>query len=290
MTNRSSSNQLLPAKSTIAARLIEIAHSQRMVFFAGLPGVGKSLLIRELAHMAHNLGRRVHLLQWDVVRQEFLTNAMLAKYPESAGVTHAVIRKSMGVWCREAVFKWSVANPGANELLITESPLIGNRFVELAIPLDDETESMLVAENSSFIIPVPTKPVRFAIETARAASAKTPRHERERGDAQPNVLDTVWTELCDAAAGLGIGSRRHKSYNPEIYKEVYLEVLKYRQPVVLPIDTVIATGNRSVYDLQVPFRDVLPTSTETNEAVAEVERYYPDPVSLEEEMAVWYVV
>ena len=290
MTNSSSSNQMLPAKSTIAARLIEIAHSQRMVFFAGLPGVGKSLLIRELAHMAHSLGRHVHLLQWDVVRQEFLTNAMLAKYPESAGVTHAVIRKSMGVWCRKAVFKWSVANPGANELLITESPLIGNRFVELAIPLDDETESMLVADNSSFIIPVPTKPVRFAIETARAASAKTPRHERERGDAQPNVLNTVWTELCDAATSLGIGSRSHKSYNPEIYKKVYLEVLKYRQPVVLPIDIVIATGNRSVYALQVPFRDVLPTSTEANESVAEVERYYPDLVSLEEEMADWYIV
>ena len=290
MTNGSPSNQLLPVQSTIAARLIEIAHSQRMVFFAGLPGVGKSLLIRELAHMAHSLGRRVHLLQWDVVRQEFLTTAMMAKYPESAGATHAVIRKSMGVWSRKGVFKWSVANPGANELLITEAPLIGNRFVELAIPLDDKTESMLVAENSSFIIPVPTKPVRFAIETARAESTKTPRHERERGDAQPNVLDTVWTDLCDAARRLGIGSRNHKSYNSKIYKEVYLEVLKYRRCVVLPIDIVIATGNRSVYAFQVPFHDVLPTATEAKESVAEVERYYPDLASLEEEMASWYVV
>ena len=290
MTNGSPSDQQLPAKSTIAASLIEFAHSQRMVFIAGLPAVGKSLLIRELAHMAHNLGRRVHLLQWDVVRQEFLTNTMLAKYPESAGITHAVIRKSMGVWCRKAVFKWSVAHPDASELLITESPLIGNRFIELAVPLDDETESVLIADNSSFIIPVPTKPVRFVIEAARAASAKTPRHERERGDAQPNVLDTVWTELCDAATGLGISGRSHQSYNPEIYKEVYLEVLKYRRPVVLPIDTVIPTGDRSVYALQVPFRDLLPTSTEANESVAEVEQHYPDLVKLEEELAGWYGV
>ena len=290
MTKDCSANQLLPVDSTIAARLIEVAQMQRMVFFAGLPGVGKSLLIRELAHMAHSLGRRVHLLQWDVARQEFLTNAMMAKYPESAGATHAVIRKSMGVWSRKAVFEWSVANPGTADLLITEAPLIGNRFVELAVPVDDEAETMLVAENSSFIIPVPTRRVRIAIEAARAESTKNPRHQRERGDAQPNVMNTVWAELSDAATRLGLGSRSHKSYNPDTYQEVYLEVLKYRKCVVLPIDIVIATGNSSVYALQIPFHDLLPTATEAKESIAEVERSYPVLADLEEKMACWYIV
>ena len=290
MTKDSSANQLLPADSTIAARLIEVAQTQRMVFFTGLPGVGKSLLIRELAQMTHSLGRRVHLLQWDVARQEFLTNAMLAKYPNAAGVTHSVIRKSMGVWSRKAVFEWGVANPGTTDLLITEAPLVGNRFVELAVPMDDETEPMLVAENSSFIIPVPTRKVRIAIEAARAESYKNPRHQRERGDAQPNVMDTIWAELSDAATRLGLGSRSHKSYNPDTYKEVYLEVLKYRKCVVLPIDIVIATGNSSVYALQVPFHDVLPTAIEAKESIAEVERSYPVLASLEEKMACWYIV
>ena len=290
MTKPSSSNQLLPADSTIAARLIEVAHTQRMVFFAGVPGVGKSLLIRELAQMAHSLGRRVHLLQWDVARQAFLTNAMLAKYPDTAGVTHSVVRKSMGVWSRRAVFKWSVANPDTADLLITEAPLIGNRFVELVVPIDDQTESVLVAENSSFIIPVPTRKVRIAIEAARVESTRNPRHPRERGDAQANVMDAVWAELSDAATRLGLGSRVHKKYNPDTYKEVYLEVLKYRKCVVLPIDIVIATGDSSVYTLQIPFHDVLPTTTEAKESIAEVERRYPALTSLEDKMARWYIV
>jgi hypothetical protein len=290
MTTDASSNQLLPADSTIAARLIEVAHTQRMVFFAGLPGVGKSLLIRELAQMAHSLGRRVHLLQWDVARQGFLSNAMLAKYPDAAGVTHFVVRKSMGIWSRKAVFKWSVANPGTTDLLITEAPLIGNRFVELAVPGDDKAESILIAENSCFIIPVPTRKVRIAIKAARVESTRNPRHPRERGDAQPNVMDAVWAELSDAATRLGLGSRSHKIYNPDTYKEVYLAVLKYRKCVVLPIDIVIATGNSSVYTLQIPFHDVLPTITEAKESIAEVERTYPVLASLEGKMACWYIV
>ncbi|PWU23936.1 MAG: hypothetical protein C5B48_07755, partial [Candidatus Rokuibacteriota bacterium] len=45
--------------------------ARRLVFFAGLPGTGKSLLVQQLAHVAGAAGRRIHLLQWDVARPVF---------------------------------------------------------------------------------------------------------------------------------------------------------------------------------------------------------------------------
>ena len=76
------------------------------IMVEGLPGVGKSLYIRELALAAHAAGRAVHLLQWDVARPAFELPGIIARYPERDGVTHAVIRKAVGQWAREAVVQW----------------------------------------------------------------------------------------------------------------------------------------------------------------------------------------
>ena len=56
-------------------RLTGLAGSARMVFVAGLPGTGKSLVIHQLAHLAADAGRAVHLLQWDVARPVFEASA-----------------------------------------------------------------------------------------------------------------------------------------------------------------------------------------------------------------------
>jgi adenylylsulfate kinase-like enzyme len=55
-----------------------------MVFLAGLPGTGKSLLAHQLAHMASDAGRTIHLLQWDVARPVFEASA--------AGTPHQLSR------------------------------------------------------------------------------------------------------------------------------------------------------------------------------------------------------
>ena len=55
----------------LRAPLERLAREPRLVFVAGLPGTGKSLLIHQLAHLAAGAGRSVHLLQWDVVRPVF---------------------------------------------------------------------------------------------------------------------------------------------------------------------------------------------------------------------------
>tara|TARA_B100000809_G_scaffold66844_2_gene63730 strand:+ start:66 stop:932 length:867 start_codon:yes stop_codon:yes gene_type:complete len=288
MTERNS--LALPPDSLVATRLADLARTQRMVFFAGLPGVGKSLLIRELAHIAHGLGRRVHLLQWDVARQPFVTDAVVNKYPRVNGVHHPVIRKAMGVWSRHAVAGWHEANPGDAALLIGETPLIGNRFIELATPSNDDAEPLLVAKNTTFLVPVPSRTVRKAIESARAVTTANPKHDRESGDARPNVMHAIWEELLETASVLGIGTPGDGSYNPESYESVYSAVLKHRHAEVLPIDFTLPTNNRSVYDLDVPYQDVMPSEGEGEAFIAQVEQTYPDLAVLEKEVARWYVV
>src|SRR5919201_3102249 len=61
---------VLDADRRLADHLDGLA-AQRMVFFAGLPGTGKSFLVHQLTHLAVARGRRVHLLQWDVARPMF---------------------------------------------------------------------------------------------------------------------------------------------------------------------------------------------------------------------------
>ena len=83
---------LIDEGSPLFAALATLAADARLVFLAGLPGTGKSLLIRELAHLAHARGRRIHLLQWDVARPVFEACAAGRRYPQDRGVTHGVIR------------------------------------------------------------------------------------------------------------------------------------------------------------------------------------------------------
>src|SRR5687768_2694168 len=94
---------VVPRDSGLYRTLHRAATERRCVFFAGLPGVGKSLLLQQTGLIAAEAGRRVALLQWDVVRGSFETPEVLARYPEVDGVTHAVIRKAVGLWARGAV-------------------------------------------------------------------------------------------------------------------------------------------------------------------------------------------
>ena len=103
--------------SPLSAALATLAREPRLVFFAGLPGTGKSLLIRELAHLAHARGRAIHLLQWDVARPVFEAGEAGRRYPQVGGVTHGVIRMAVGRWARTAVVGWHARHPGPDALL-----------------------------------------------------------------------------------------------------------------------------------------------------------------------------
>src|SRR5215467_10104265 len=142
MTDARAVRIVLDADRRLAERIRALA-GQRMVFFAGLPGTGKSLLAHQLVHLASTAGRRVHLLQWDVARPVFEAIPAGQRYPLVDGVTHPVIRRAVGLWAREALIEWNSRYHEVEHLLVGETPFVGNRFVELARPMDDRAEALL---------------------------------------------------------------------------------------------------------------------------------------------------
>lgn len=258
--------------------LSALAADARLVFFAGLPGTGKSLLIHQLAHLAHARGRAIHLLQWDVARPAFEDSPAGRGYPMERGVTHGVIRLAVGRWARAAVGRWHVAHPGFDHLLIGETPFIGHRLVELARPAGDEAEKALAGAWTRFVIPVPSRVLRAHLEAERARRAREPRHPREREDASPALLADLWRQL----AGADI------PYDPAIYQRTYERLLVRRHAVALPLDRRLPTAGMSVYDLAMPTADLLPSEDEVSRAIRDVEAEHGDPAGLQRALDSWH--
>ena len=276
--------------------LRELAETGRLVFVAGLPGTGKSLLIHQLAHLAHGMGRRVHLLQWDVARPVFEASGPGRRYPQDRGVTHGIIRLAVGRWARQALVRWDREQPGAEHLLIGETPFVGHRLVELARPGDDAAEPLLAADGTHFVVSVPSREVRRHLEAERARRAGRPLHDRETEDAPPEVLRDLWRQLVSAAHALGIvdappdPAAEVPPYDPDVYRRVYAHVLARRRAWTLPLDTLLPTAAFSVYDFRVPTRDLVPTEDEAARFVEMVEAAYGDPEALRREIERWWVV
>jgi hypothetical protein len=286
--------------AALAGRLRALAAGWRLVFLAGLPGTGKSLLAHQLAHLAAHAGRRVHLLQWDVARPVIETSAAARRYPAVGGVTHAVVRKAAGLWVREAIARWHAAHPAAEHVLIGETPLVGNRFLELAQPADDAVEPLLAAATCAFVIAVPSREVRRFLEAERERRMARPLHPRERDDAPPEVLRDLWREITMAARTRGItapadDAAAHErsrdrgaatpAYDPDLYRDVYARVLRRRHVDVIPLDVILPTAGMSVYDFAIAPVDLTPTPAEAEAFIALVERRYPDAQALERDMA-----
>lgn len=277
------------------AALRELAERGRLVFVAGLPGTGKSLLLHQLAHLAHGRGRPVHLLQWDVARPVFEASGPGRRYPQDRGVTHGVIRLAVGRWARQALARWDRAHPGGEHLLIGETPLVGHRLVELTRPADDAAEPLLAADGTWFVVPVPSREVRRHLEAERARRAGRPLHPRETEDAPPAVLHDLWRQLVSVAHALGIAAAppapgAEVPYDPDIYQRVYARLLARRRRRTLPLDTVLPTAALSVYDFRVPTRDLVPTEDEAAGFVEAVAARYGDPGALRQEIERWWVV
>ena len=268
---------LIADDPSVLAALEALARDQRLVFFAGLPGTGKSLLIHQLAHLAHARGRRIHLLQWDVARPVFEASEAGRRYPLDRGVTHGVIRLAVGRWARGAVAGWHARHRGAEHLLLGETPFIGHRLIELARPAVDEAEPVLISPATTFVIPVPSRALREHLEAERARRARKPLHPREREDAPPEVLRALWRDLAGADV----------PYDPAVYQRVYERLLRHRRAEVLPLHTRLRTDGISTYDVRVPVRDLVPTPGEAAWAIAEVEASHPDAADVQREIDGW---
>ena len=280
---------VIPISSQLYQILREMAHTRRMIFVTGLPGVGKSLLIQQLALIAREAGRQVHLLQYNVAREPFEKEPYASKYPEIEGVTDPTIRKAVGLWARTAVQTWHTTHTDPNNLLIGELPLIGNRFIELAEPHDDEVESVLRSEQAQFIVPVPSWEVRAVIEERRARTIADPQHEREKLDAPPNVLRALWEQVNSLARDIRLTKANPKTaYNPYIYGGVYEALLQHRQAKLLLIDQVFRPAH-SVYELDVLVSQLQASPAEVTRFMEQVENIYT-PETLKQAVANWHAI
>ena len=284
-----SGRSIVPPDSALYATLRRVATDRRCVFFAGLPGVGKSLLLQQLSLIAGEVGRRIHLLQWDVARGPFDAPEILGRYPEVDGVTHAVIRKAVGLWAREAVGAWHLGQPDPADLLIGEVPLIGNRLIELVQRRDDGVEALLAGEETVFFIPVPSRDVRRVIEAARSREMASPLHERERANAVPSLVQALWEEISTVARELGVagGSGAGDVFEPEVYARVYERLLCHRRPVRLDVTTALPV-QASVYDAPAVAGELMPTTGDVERIMAAIEAR-PE-AEVEREVADWYRV
>lgn len=282
---------ILPPDSTLYHTCQQIVAQRKITFLAGLPGAGKSLLLKQLALMAQQAGRVVDLLQWDVTRAAFETAEILQKYPEVNGVTHAAVRKAVGTWARTAVHQWQQQHTNDHHFLLGEVPLIGNRLIELVQTREDAVEAVLSSEQTLFVVPVPSKAVRRVIEAAREQTIAQPQHEKETKDAPPNVLRMLGQEV--AQLGYQLGLTEHEpvegiGYDPEVYTAVYRHLLRHRHHLILAIDTVLRPTS-SAYDWQLNGTELAASATEVNHILAELERHYT-PEHLEQSVAHWFEV
>ena len=271
--------------------LNRLVDNQRIVFLTGLPGVGKSLLLNQLAHLAHFSGHQVYLLQWDILRDAFMTDRIASLFPDTDGITHSVIRRAAGLWVRQAVAQWHQKHLGEKSILIGEAPLIGNRLLELVLPRNDAAESILLEKSTRFVLPIPSRRIRRLMETARQTSIKNPRNSRELNDAAPEVLKALWRELIRAAMALNIPTPPKGSdedYDPRIYESVYLQVLKHRRYEITRLNITLSTHSRSVYTFNMPVEELIPNASEVSHSIEEVEHTYPNLHGLEQDMEEWY--
>jgi hypothetical protein len=282
---------ILDPGSALYRSLVGLLEEGRLVFFAGLPGTGKSLLIHQLAHLAHARGRTIHLLQWDTARPVFERSEAGGRYPQVDGVTHGMIRVAAGRWARQAVGGWDQEHPSAEHLLIGETPFVGHRFVELAQPADDTVEPVLRARSTRFVIPVPSREVRRHLEAERDRRAQRPLHEREREDAPPQVLRDLWRQILTVGHELGVpgAAPGPTAYDPQVYQRVYLHILARRYAEVLALDQILPTTSFSAYAFDVPCRDVLPSGDDVRRWIRATEAAFPDPETLRREIERWYV-
>ena len=272
------------------AQLRRLGETARMVFVAGLPGMGKSLVIHQLTHLAAAAGRSVHLLQWDVARPVVETSATGRRYPIVDGVTHPVVRKAVGLWARRAVARWQ-RQWGVSHLLVGETPLVGGRLSELAHVAADEAESILAAPSCRFALPIPSPPVRQVLESERERRMAAPLHPREREDAPPHVLRDLWSHLVGLAPALGIplaAPSPETPYDATFYRHVYETVLRHRHVEVVALDTVLPTAAFSVYDFATARVDLVPSPEEAEALVLEVEARHPDGTELAGAVERWW--
>ena len=259
-----------PLGGEVHSKYSAAAANARVVFFAGLPAVGKSFHLKQFVLLAHDAGREVHVLQWDIARPAFEWSERAAAYPQIDGVTHPVVRTSVGTWVRNALAKWHTAHD-AEAIVVGELPLVGGRLIELTREIDDACEPLLSSEATVTFVPVPSNTVRAEIEHARVESLANPEHDREVEDAPISVVTGTWEEIYDVGTRLGICEpASDPPYDAAIYAAVYDHLLRHRHRDIIKISR-LSPRSGSVYDFEIQGSELVPTVGEIDETMTRVE-------------------
>ncbi|MCY4040762.1 MAG: hypothetical protein OXF72_05845 [Gammaproteobacteria bacterium] len=255
--------------------LADLTATTRMLLIAGLPGVGKSLVLQQAALLAEQCGRPTYLLRWDMARLAFEASTEARAFPPKDGMTHAAIRLAAGLWVRKAVGRWHAHAPG---LLIGECPLVGNRFSELAKRVNDQLEPVLASKSVHFLVPVPGVEVRARIEAARMSELESPAHESEANSAPLTVIRELTDEIHALAKRLGVATLSGTGdYQPEVYLGVYSRLLRHRHHSPLRVETALQVV-RSAQFLPNSCVDLVPSAAEASDALRIIAKLEPEQV------------
>lgn len=269
----------IPTESSPYKALVAAADGVRCIVFAGLPGIGKSLLTRQTGLIASGMGRMVTLMQWDPVRTAFEHHPLGLNFPATAGVAHPVIRTAADDWVRTGLARW-LTGAGPMALLIIEAPLIGGRMMSLARQAEDAAEAFLAAE-TVFALPVPTLEVKQALRRRRSVDEA---HDAGRPFASVDVLDRLVAEINSIAASIGAVVTPPPDYDPEVYAAVYRHAMRRRRSLLIPIDEIFEVGDGMAAGTDLPV--VLPTGAEMAAGLETAARV--SEAAIEDRLRHWY--
>ena len=278
----------IPESSPIFSSLMTVAEEAKIVVFSGLPGVGKSLYMREFRLMARSLSRPVDVIQWDVARKAFETEYVLAHYPMGEGTVHNGLKLMAGQWLKDELVLWSEEHAEDDRILLIEAPLVGHRFVELAMQSDSsQLESRLSDHTTQIIVPIPSSSVRAEIEAERARQVR--EDAKVWSGAKPSVMLMLWKMTCEIGneLGLNVDMDGQPPYDPEVYKFVFGQILKHRNFIPLMIDQLyeVPTQNESaLHDDQ----SMQPTSDVADHYGQMIKENYTD-LQIDEIVNRWYL-
>jgi hypothetical protein len=175
---------------------------------------------------------------------------------------------------RRAIARWWSTHEDAEDtghLLLIEAPLVGARFIELARQESDAAEACLASPETCFLVPVPSREVRAAIQAARVSDTAAPRHERDTASAIPVLVDALWQEVLTAARALALPEAgSSQDYSPELYTAIFRQILRHRHVQEVPVTEVI-TAPGSPHEHPGASHELAPADTEVSAFIAAAE-------------------
>ncbi len=232
-------HNIIPESSAVFKQLEVLAASTQIVVFSGLPGVGKSLYIREFQLIAKSQEKVVDVIQWDVARKAFETEYIQSHFPMGKGTVHNGLKLIAGSWLMDEIDLWLEQHRDTDRILLIEAPLVGHRFIELVKKdVHPDLEAVLASPATKIIMPIPTAEVRSKIEAERIRQVD--ENAKVWSGAKPSVMLMLWKMTCGIANEFGkdIDMSGQPPYSAKVYEYVFSNILKHRNFVPLIIDEV----------------------------------------------------